>query len=422
MSTRLATDQLVCCFADQELWVALFLLGKSKTATSVEFADGTVLVLKPVIQVKSKDLIASSFTSTLRNQGWTAATKSDVAPHAGKALDQMSEHSALVFDCDPRETRAIRLEFKETSDGTQLSLQVQSVAPAILSFLGSPGPTTIRETKPYQDMMKKAQNANTRTPINKYFLKSKETVKNDYTINANDFIAWILEQKDSRRVNKVVLGCTEWYHRASGEVLEKANKIIKRLTQNDVFCTKLQTREESLYEAASVAYATHTAGTGQVDSIIDVDAGHLEYMYKMETLVKMDCGWQMGSSALRGMYEKVQNAEAALQVADNYVNSEVMTNQLKGRVGHEIEKAVQDNKDIVDTSGRLVKQNGTVLCITEMEETIDIGHGKGQFAETVPGTVCVKRLKEQVNALEAEAKKNPVDFFSSRFFSDFTEY
>lgn len=402
--------------------MALFLLGKSKTAASVEFADGTVLSLKSVVRAESKDIIASSFTSTLQNQGWTMGVKSDVKLHDNKDIDTMPDHSALVFDCGPRVTRAIRLEFKETPNGKQVSAEVQSVAPAISSFMGWPGPTTIPETKPYRDLMKKMQKINARPPVNKYFLKSKETVKNDYVITVNDFIAWVLEQKKKRHANKVVIGCTDWYHRATGDVLEKANKIVKRLTQNDVFCTKMDSREESLYEAASAAYATHSAGNGRIHSVIDVDAGRLVYFHNMETLVKIDCGWRMGRNALRGIYEKVQNAEAALKVADVYVNSQDLTNQLKGRVGYEIQEAIQDNREIVDTDGRLVKQSGTVLCIMDMEDTIDIGNGKGQFLEAVPGSLCVKRLKEQVDELESEAVENPEEFFSSKFLFRLTEY
>ena len=411
--------------------MALFLLGESKTAKYVELSDGTVLGLNRQITRKSKDFTVSIVTSALRDQGWTVA-KSIGTMNVPDKSDPTLEHSALVFDCGRSETKAIRLELLDTADGKQLSVQVQSVAPAILSFLGNPAPTTISETKQYQEMVKEAQNANKGVPdFNKYFLKSKERVKSDYIIDENDFIAWFLEQKNERHVSAVILGPMDWYHGASGAVLEKAKKIQTLLSQEGVLCLKLGSEEECVYLAASAAYAAHAVGMGQIHGVIDVNANRLDYMRQMQTVlqisgakkrtsifkppVQMDCGWQIGQNAMKTEYTKAHDATAALKLVDDYVNSQVLTNHLEGRVGYEMEKAVQNNRDIRDASGKLIKQTGTVLCIAEMEDTNDIGNGTAQFADTVSAALCVKKFMKQVSELEANAKENPVDFFASRF-------
>ena len=384
---------------DQELWMALFLLGQSRTAKRVELADGTVLALKHATEVKNFEGI---ITSTLSSQGWANANsvetqnrdQSNLAnqPKATNVTDDQSGmlvHSALIFDCGTSDTKAIRLEFKETVHDKQLSLKVESIAPTVLSFLGSPGPITISETKPYQDMVQKAQNANERAPdITKYFLQSKKKVKNDYIINENDFIEWVLEQKAQKHANNVVLGSSGWYRGASGADLEKANKIIKRLTSKGVFCPKLESNEESVYEAASAAYAAHAVGSGKIDAVIDVEANSLKCMYKMETMIKLDCGWRLGQNATEVEYRKDPNAETALKAADEYVNLKIL--------------------DMQKNTGQLEKQTGKVLSLA------DIGNGHRQFVDGVRATVYVYKLKQKVSELEADAKTNPKGFFSGK--------
>ena len=174
----------------------------------------------------------------------------------------MLEHSALIIDCGAKETRAIRIEFSESGGGT-LSLETQSVAPPILSFLGCPGPVTISDTQLFQDMVETAEKEDKPEPeTTKYFLETKDKVKHDYVIHENDFVAWVLEQKEKRHANTVVLGSSGWYRNASGADLEKANKVLKQLGKIGVRCVKLERKEESVYEAASVSYAAHAVGTG----------------------------------------------------------------------------------------------------------------------------------------------------------------
>ena len=325
----------------------------------------------------------------------------------------MLEHSALMIDCGANETRAIRIEFNESARDT-LGLEIQSVAPPILSFLGSPGPVTISDTKLFQEMVENAEKEDKPKPdITKYFLESKDKVKHDYIINENDFVAWVLEQKEKRHANTVVLGSTGWYRNASAADVEKANKVLKQLGKIGVRCVQLERKEESVYEAASVSYAAHAVGTGQIHAVIDVTGAHVKYMCAMRKLVKLRCGWHLGQNAMRIEYEKAQSAQAALKVADEYVNSKMITNRVRGRVGYEINQALEADTRIQDKRGNFVKQRGNVVCIAEMGDVYVEDDNMEEFAKPMPVAKCLSHMRKKVRDLEADAKKNPAAFFSS---------
>ena len=399
---------------DHELWVALYLLGEARTAARVELPDGTVLRLKQVIEGNFKGILDRDSDETLRTQGWTTAQSFVGDNNLPASQNGLMKHSLLIFDCCVNETKAIRLEFKETTDGKQLNFQMKSVAPSILSFLANPEPVTIPETKHYQDLLQEARKGKGPPPkITKYFLQSNERVKNDYIINENDFIYWALEQKGKEEANKVVLGSTSWHRGASGADLERANKLIKRLDDNDVFCPRLTRKEQAVYEAASVAYAAHAGGAGKIHAVIDVDNNSVSYMYGMETMIELDCGWHLGKNAMKAEYNKVQDVEAALKVGDEYVNSDILTNRVEGRVGYELKKVMEQNRNILNNQGQIVKQHGQVVCLADMRY-VDIGNGKGKFAGAVSAALCVDKFEQQINELEATAKKIPGLFFSSK--------
>ena len=56
--------------SDLELWVALYLLGTSKTAKQVELPDGTVLFLQATSEENFKDILSSGSGTALQDRGW----------------------------------------------------------------------------------------------------------------------------------------------------------------------------------------------------------------------------------------------------------------------------------------------------------------------------------------------------------------
>ena len=174
------------------------------------FFDGAKDVFKVLNKIErlssqaQQRLNVTEYTSFINNL--------KVMMKATGGFDAMTEHSALVFDCGSGETKAILITFQHGSVRVE---QINRV-PAVLSFLGSPKPFTIAETKPFRDLQKKAKKyGQPAPPTTKYFLKHNEPVHKDYTINETDFVRWVLEQQEKINADYVLVESSNW-HRGQG--------------------------------------------------------------------------------------------------------------------------------------------------------------------------------------------------------------
>ena len=88
-----------------ELWVAVYLLGLSKTVKQVELQDGSVLVLKqdaeglaqhaPAMKGNNFKNVLTSGSNSLRDQGWVSSTETMQMHRGSKTRVPKAEKSSL---------------------------------------------------------------------------------------------------------------------------------------------------------------------------------------------------------------------------------------------------------------------------------------------------------------------------------------
>ena len=202
-----------------------------------------------------------------------------------------------------------------------MSVEQIAEAPAVLSFLGSPKPFTIAETKPFHDMQKSAKKSGDPAPkITKYFLENNDSVDENYTINTDDFVQWVLEQRSRNKAKKVMIGTSGW-HRVAGadfQVQEAADALVDRLVKLGIHVNTLNQNDEAYYEAISAAYAASVSEIGKVDAVIGSGGVSVQYMFRLKTVVGLQCGTRIGINAMQEVYQKTKDISATLQVADDY--------------------------------------------------------------------------------------------------------
>ena len=91
--------------------------------------------------------------------------------------------------------------------------------------------------------------------ITKYFLENNDSVDENYTINTDDFVQWVLEQRSRNKAKKVMIGTSGW-HRVAGadvRVSDAADCLVHRLKRHGIKCKMLNLAEESYFETLSCA-------------------------------------------------------------------------------------------------------------------------------------------------------------------------
>ena len=128
----------------------------------------------------------------------------------------------------------------------------------------------------------------------------------------------------------------------------------------------------------------------------------------------LNCGWRLGHNAMEQEYEKTQDIEAALQVLNDYINSETITGNVRGRLKSEIQQATSLCGDEDFQRGKKLK--GTVVCISACYYAAQAAGIANQDHEVNAVTLseCLEKFKSKVASLEAEARTNPGPFMESR--------
>ena len=95
--------------------MAIFLLGKTKTAKRVELADGTAFLLSQALQGNFQDVLTSG-SSSLRDQGWVK-NKGGAASSPGTThSNQFLESNIELCDAKLHSSKDSNREYLKNSD------------------------------------------------------------------------------------------------------------------------------------------------------------------------------------------------------------------------------------------------------------------------------------------------------------------
>ena len=193
----------------------------------------------------------------------------------------ITKQAALVFDCGTNETKAIFLKY----DDGDIIVEETGKVPAVLTFLGSPKPTLLRETAEWRKKIVKAKKRGEPEPkLCKYFLKDSPPVDDDYVLTLQDFLAFVQCKRleHDEEVNTVMVGSSAWLRSADEyNVTKQADTLVKELQSIKTVCQNLDQSAEGMYEAISVAYAVcKTDASMEINGVLGSGGGSVQFFHR----------------------------------------------------------------------------------------------------------------------------------------------